>query len=144
MRTPLLAVAFGLSALFLAGCGGDEKVAATGTVLMDGKPMPAVALTFHPIDGTKGAGGFAATDDSGTFHVIDPQGGKGIARGKYKVTFERLPTKKPVDEKDAITRVLAVVPLPAVYTDVDKTPVTATVESAEVPIELRLESKPKP
>ena len=140
-RSLTLLAAAGLTAA-LAGCGGDQKVPAVGTLHLDDRPLTPAVLTFHPADGTPGPGGFASTDAGGNFRVLDPQGGPGIHAGEYKVTVLRLPARQPKDEQDAVLVALATTtPLPAVYSDPEKTVLTATVESADKPIDLRLTSK---
>ena len=53
---------------WLAGCGGagdaPETVAASGTVTVDGKPMPRLSVAFIPTSGKLATG---ETDDQGNF-----------------------------------------------------------------------------
>jgi len=88
-RRPLLASAGGLvlSALLLAGCGGDPSKTniITGKVTIDGEPANGVVLTLHY--------------DSGKTHPIQVNQGvfkvQGVPLGKTTVTFTSLlpPTK---------------------------------------------------
>lgn len=135
----LLCAAAGAALLCLTGCG-DGKVVAVGSVQLDGRPLTNAYLTFIPVEGTRGPGGYAALDATGQFSALDPQGGKGILPGKYKVTVTRLPSAKPVEENAAVVANPGEA-LPAIYGDPEKTVLTAEVDATGTPIELRLDSK---
>lgn len=49
------------------GCSGDGLLTSTGTVSYDGKPLPAGAISFHPVDSR-----------------LAPQGGQ-ISAGRFRV-----------------------------------------------------------
>lgn len=88
MRSTVRRVA-GLAILIaLAGCGGNAGV--SGTVTLDGKPLPGVHLVFFPKDGDpRTAKLFVAdADDQGRFTVGaigSPQGG--IPPGPYRLSL---------------------------------------------------------
>ena len=81
-----------LSVAILAGCSGSVEtlVPVSGTLLVDGKPLDGVELTFVP-DGLKNSrGGFGKTDESGDFTVTDfAQNLPGLPAGKYIVAYSR-------------------------------------------------------
>lgn len=89
-----------MSAWFLIGCGGsgaliEPLVPAGGKLLIDGKPMDGVLITFVPDASKKGRrGGTAVTDEDGAFTVTDlVQNKPGLPVGKYTLTYSRM--RKP-------------------------------------------------
>jgi len=81
-----------ISAVFAAGCGGSAEslVPVSGTLLVDGKPMDGVDVTFVPEGAKNGRGGFGKTDEAGEFTVTDiAQNLPGLAAGKYVVAYSR-------------------------------------------------------
>jgi len=97
-RSPGLATAshllckFCLAATVLAGCGDDGRptlVPATGKVVIEGKPVTAGAVIFHPAPGN------AYTKDKpssllqvdGSFAMKTFPFGEGVSPGQYKVTL---------------------------------------------------------
>lgn len=135
--------AWALLSLCLAGCGSDDTVAVKGSVQLDGKPLEGAAVEFQPTADTKGAGGTGATDASGNFFVVSPQGVKGLTPGTYKVTVSKSHLKKAVGENQqfAATKSDFIETLPPIYSDSERTVLTATVGRDGKPVELRLESK---
>lgn len=81
-------------ALSLLGCDrGPKLVPVTGTVTLDGKPLPFKSLYFYPdrSAGTQGNGAGAFTDKEGKYYLIANIGGttkdqRGVQAGKYRVT----------------------------------------------------------
>ena len=85
MRTRLLLL-FGL--VVALGCGNAKFAPVSGTITMDGKPLPHVAVSFQPVDEGKlnsGPGSFAQTDDEGKFSLKAVGGGNGAVVGKHRV-----------------------------------------------------------
>ena len=75
-------------ALFpLAGCGGEQPAEVSGTVLIDGKPLPEGEIIFEPADGVKTPA--AAKISDGAYKLMVLPGPK-----KVKVTASRPPTKR--------------------------------------------------
>ncbi len=86
--TASLAVAI----LFVTGCSdsGPRLVPVTGTLFLDGTPLPHKTVAFFPAKGTQGLGAGATTDKDGKFTLLANKGGslvdhEGIVAGKYKV-----------------------------------------------------------
>jgi len=81
-----------LAAVALAGCTGSDRptlVPVTGAVVMDGKPLTAGAIIFHPSEGN------AYMKDKpssllqldGSFTMKTFPFGEGVSPGPYKVTL---------------------------------------------------------
>jgi hypothetical protein len=53
------------------GCGGSTVAPVSGRVILDGKPLAGIHVSFQPTGGGKeqnpGGGSYAITDDSGGF-----------------------------------------------------------------------------
>jgi hypothetical protein len=85
-----------LSGLMLGatGCGsnGDrpELGMVSGTVMLDGKPLPDVIVVFKP---EKGRASTATTDDEGHYQLVYRHGVNGAKIGPHVVSFEY-----PLDE----------------------------------------------
>src|SRR5262245_57768895 len=56
----------------------------SGTVTMDGKPLPNAAIVFEPADG-KATAAIGRTDDSGKYELYYSRGNKGAALGDNTV-----------------------------------------------------------
>jgi hypothetical protein len=89
-----LSVAGLVSATLLAGCGGghvDLLVPVGGKLLVDGKPLDGVVVTFLPDISENLRGGSGTTDESGAFVVTDlAQNKPGLTPGNYTVTYSRM------------------------------------------------------
>ena len=78
-----LAVAF--APLFTAaGCSSDSRIAVTGAVTLDGKPLESAAISFRPAPGntSNSSGGQI---ERGEFHLA---ANHGLCPGKYFVTVQ--------------------------------------------------------
>jgi len=87
-----------------AGCGSSTPAPATapvsGVVTVDGSPVPDVRVSFLPIDGTPGRGGWTKTDGEGRYDMRTPwiRSGlmgmsvtwlEGLPPGRYRVVVSR-------------------------------------------------------
>ncbi len=83
-----------LAVLALVGCGGTKEVPVSGTIYMDGKPLPHAHVQFQPI-GTKenpnpGRGSYGPTDENGRYTLrIDGQR-DGAVVGKHRVAVSTI------------------------------------------------------
>ena len=91
-----LLLVLGLSSLVAVGCGGggevEKLVPVGGTLLIDGKPLDGVVVTFTPAEVKKNSrGGSGTTDATGAFIVthID-QNLPGLSPGKYSLSYSRM------------------------------------------------------
>ena len=77
--------------LALAGCGGGgAELPVSGTVTLDGTPLPNAVVRFIPDSGTDSAStGFATTGTDGKYVITGAKGKKGLVAGKYKVTVSK-------------------------------------------------------
>lgn len=83
-----------VSATLLAGCAGgsiEQLVPVGGKLLIDGKPLDGVVLTFIPEISENNRGGAGTTDDSGAFTVTDlTQNKPGLPPGTYTLVYSRM------------------------------------------------------
>lgn len=90
MKAPALTLALGLLVLSLAGCDDAPQpnyaalglVPVTGTVTLDGQPLPSAVVTFTAADGQFAYG---MTDSSGRYSLQIDSVMKGCPRGSRKV-----------------------------------------------------------
>ena len=77
-------ITFALLLFALVGCSRDGRLAASGTVTLDGKPLESGAITFKPAPGSEGhsAGGSL---ENGQFQLAAEHG---LKPGKYFVTIQ--------------------------------------------------------
>lgn len=73
-----------LGLLAAAGCGGRGFAEVTGTVLIDGAPLPGAFVTFVP-EGPDAVRGVGSTNDAGRYRVIRPGGKIGAMIGTNRV-----------------------------------------------------------
>ena len=85
--------ALALLTISVLGCSGPSNPVATtsGTVTMDGKPLPDLVITFTPVAGSdqKDGPGKSATGNTGAdgkFKLSTYEMGDGAIVGKHKVT----------------------------------------------------------
>ena len=87
-----------VACMLIAGCGKPPMQSVTGTVLLNGKPVPDCKVGFFPdvekFDTNRHGYGYGLTDAEGKFKIQHPQGEEGIWAGKYKVTLEAWVDKK--------------------------------------------------
>jgi hypothetical protein len=158
---------FRLAALALAvaltgGCGGSgpKPVKVEGVVLLDGKPLPGATVRFVPLD-RKGETAVGFARDDGTFRLTSQSGGEGALPGEYKVVVTpgagqtlEAPTDPAAAQKmaDLMMRKKAISkgitaprpkrsPIPAEYTDENKTILKVTVPPPDGKVTLNLQGR---
>lgn len=122
-----------VASLCTAGCGSSDlrqpTFPVTGSVLIDGKPLPEATVVFHALDKTN----FkwqelpqAKTDADGKFTVFTYENGDGAPAGEYKVGIALL---EPVadDGGDQVMRHKNKFNLAQKYSDPEKSGITAKV-----------------
>ena len=95
-----------LTASYLTGCGGGNKVAVNyveGTVTMDGAPLANATVSFSPVAGGPGKAAVGVTDASGVYKLTDMQNtvvGSGAVTGEYQVAISK-PVAAPAYDPEA-------------------------------------------
>lgn len=110
-----------VSMVFLVGCGGyGDIVPVSGTVTLDGEPLPNATVRFTPIEGNRPVE--AVTDASGNYKLRYTRNQDGAERGKHRVSIttggekegpngedieipEKVPAKYNTDNQDHIVEV---------------------------------------
>jgi hypothetical protein len=82
-------ILLGLALVAVLGCGGNRFVPISGTVTLDGKPLPNATVSFQPIapEGSidAGIGSTGKTDAQGHYSLIAANGQTGALVGKHRV-----------------------------------------------------------
>lgn len=86
---PSVLFSFAVTAAFCVGCGagGPEVADVTGTVTLDGNPVPGAAVTFHP-EAAGGSPSYGVTDDQGKYKMMFTMDRSGAMLGKNWVEIE--------------------------------------------------------
>lgn len=136
------------------GCGGRNYTAmdfVEGTVTLDDVPVANAEITFHPITFGVGETAMGRTDAQGVYKLSSMTGapGKGTVAAEYAVTASKYVTTaldKPYADvkQDALITHESKEMLPSAYTDVEFSPLTATVKQGKNVIDIKLESKVVP
>jgi hypothetical protein len=132
-RGPLyLLAAAGLSVV-TAGCGG-LPASVEGIVTLDGRPVPAARISFHP--DAPGPVAYGMTLDDGVYSLKTGAKTSGLEAGSYRVTVFAM---EAVDTPDEAGKRLT----PEVYGNPVKTPLRVQVAKGANRIPLALESAVK-
>jgi hypothetical protein len=145
-RPPIWPVWF--AALALCGCGtpqeGPPAVVVTGTVALDGKPLPRAFVRFVPTGATRGLGASGRADFDGRYTLKGPRGSEGVPAGTYKVVVSKLvlPDGKDFPDNSEVSPMNAGAQekLPPHYADAQRTILTATVPAEGGTIDFPLKS----
>ncbi len=151
----LLVLTGWILALSITGCGviPDRLVPVGGTLLIDGKPLDGVVVTFIPEVKVMGRlGGTGTTDSAGAFTVTNlDQNKPGLPPGKYTVSYSRrrLPdgSAGPENRAEADPGIILVETLPTyLVTPNPKYPATQVVipEEGNEKLELKASKKMSP
>jgi hypothetical protein len=117
-------------ALVLAGCGGDWGTA-SGTVTLDGTPLAAGQITFHPEGG--GATAYGTVQD-GSFTISTGQKA-GLKAGKCKVTV--FASTIPKEGTKEVAKMLT----PVKYSRAESSPFEANVQGGSNSFKFEMVSK---
>jgi hypothetical protein len=124
----------------MLGCG-SPIIPVSGTVTLDGKPLEGAGVGFHP----RGEGplGSAVTNMQGEY-AIESINRRGLPPGTYRVTISKK-IQSGFDEYERVgaagIQVKSLVP--AIYGDVEKTPLSAEVQDGKYRFDFELDSHPK-
>lgn len=121
--------------LFACGCGGPPSTV-EGVVTLDGRPLAAACVTFHP--DAPGPVAYGRSFDDGSYHLKTGAAGTGLAAGRYRVTVFAMEVVAGAGERAG--------PLltPATYADPSTTPLRCEVGDGANVIPLALESVATP
>jgi hypothetical protein len=130
-----------VAAVLCSGCGGakgPELGTVTGTITLDGKPLPNVNIQFAP-EATGGAPSYGGTNAEGEYKLMFAQNRPGAMLGKHRVELTAREPKtdedgKPVGPQDVVT-------IPAKYQKKDA--LTAEVKAGSNTIDFKLDSQPE-
>lgn len=136
-----------LALLTLCGCVGDSAFV-TGQVTLDGQPLADAEVVFHPADTTADVspyGGRSGPDGKFTLQVGADR--KGPPPGSYKVIVTRYvlkdgstPSVEDLDQFRLMGKVKNMVP--AIYDNLERTPLTVEVKAGTNDIPVMLKKKP--
>ncbi|MDR1385305.1 MAG: carboxypeptidase-like regulatory domain-containing protein [Planctomycetaceae bacterium] len=119
-----------------------------GSVTLDGVPVSDAEVTFYPIQFDVGVSAMGRTDTNGIYRLSSMKGEpkKGTVSGDYNITVSKYITKeieKPYFDptQDAVIKFESKEMIPLAYTDVETSPLTATVRKGNNVIDLKLDSK---
>lgn len=137
-----------LALLALPGCGSSDRVAVypvRGTVLFDGKPMSGGgSISFVPMAAQKGKTAGGAIEEDGTFKMSTYGDGDGAMAGTFRVVITQSVWDESINEGDSDSapqaqerNAIEVVPeserIPAIYSDMQNSPLTIEVKPGENP-----------
>lgn len=140
-----LTVAFGV---MICGCGGGAKGGKiTGSVKLNGNPLPDAKVHFYPSEDQNLRPNSAVTDASGKFEIKpDPRTGQTLMPGKYNVMINKLVKKDgtvPTGEDAAMDEASGILKniVPSKYNDPEAKPaITVTINPGDnevAPFELK-------
>ncbi|MEZ6126377.1 MAG: carboxypeptidase-like regulatory domain-containing protein [Planctomycetaceae bacterium] len=123
----------------LAGCGKsieNAEATATGTVTLDGNPLPGGVVELAPMDGGRAA--FGTIQQDGTFTIATSAGVNGLDPGEYRIRV----TYEPPETEDADGNVAEQESLiPESYTSAEDSGLSVVIKAGEAnQIDLKLSS----
>jgi len=118
-----------LIGLFATGCGSGGPVMGrvSGTVKVDGQPLPKGTVTFIPTDGKSPNATGTITDGSYTLQTTEP--GDGAVVGSYKVAISDVDASALNTALPGMPAPVSKSAIPKTYLDANTSGLTATVES---------------
>lgn len=107
-----------LGSLLLAGCGGSkyETAQVSGTVRMNGKPLPNAAMTFQPVGGGMASVGVTDQDGRYTLEFYD-SGQSGAVVANHRVVIRTHRRSNTEDTSSDISNPNLRDPIPQRYND---------------------------
>lgn len=152
MRINNSGVCLAVLALVLCfGCGHRPSYNPTefveGTVTLDGVPIADAEVIFYPVIFGTGETASGRTDAKGVYRLSSMKGApdKGSVAAEYAVTVSKYVTTKLETpyldlKQDALITHESKELLPSAYTEVEFSPLTATVKQGKNVIDIKLES----
>jgi hypothetical protein len=86
--------------LALAGCGSSQFAPVSGTVTLDGKPIPNASVNFQPADSKDSAlASSGKTDANGRYKLrVVMNNASGAVRGRHRVSISTLQEEDPTKD----------------------------------------------
>jgi hypothetical protein len=140
MHTFRLVVCFAMTGIGV-GCSGSDmqqapRVSVGGKVTLEGKPLAGARVVFMPTGSTVGNGAEAYTDATGQYQLAN------AGAGQYKVLISRLVLQDgSLAPPDVQAEVAVRESLPAYYSDLNITTLTANVSTAGGTFDFALRSR---
>ena len=130
--------------LLALGCGSSDAVVVTGTVTLDGRPLPDALVTFYPEGTTAGLGGSGRTGADGQYTITPSRKGQALL-GTYRVVISRRlrPDGSPADPKVPPIESDARETLPPMYSQREASKLTVTVTRDQTNYDFPLRSQSK-
>jgi len=91
-----------LAAALTVGCGDDGRLPThpvTGSVTVNGKPVPGVTVSFFPEAEENSRQAIGVTDEEGNFSLTTYSTGDGAVAGAYSVVIFKRELKEDVDTR---------------------------------------------
>lgn len=133
------------------GCGkrGPAVNPVAGTVTIDGQPLTDASIRFTPKGKSEAEGAAGSVDASGNLAGIKTlsTGDSGIVAGEYIVTVSKMKEKltNQTYTDPATGNVIKIMSgeetMPKIYTAVDTSPLTATIQKGENTLKLEVKSQ---
>jgi hypothetical protein len=75
--------------VLVVGCGGSNHASVSGTVTLDGQPLPNAVVNFQPTGAelNPGPGSYGRTNNKGEYTLQVAGGGSGAVLGWHRVTI---------------------------------------------------------
>jgi hypothetical protein len=130
-----------LVALLAAASGcGHAAPPVKGVVTLDGKPVAGATVSLYA-EGSEQPAALGASGSDGAFTAVAPDG-KGPPPGTYKVTVKMAPGGGSPEYMLKGGKAAPELKLPAVYGDVNKTPLTCKVTPEGDQLTIAMKSNP--
>ena len=124
----------------VTGCSGPNAASVSGTITLDGQPLPSANVSFYP-DGGSGAPAYGQSDVNGRYS-LSTGSDTGLAPGKYVAVV--VATKEPPQPYDAKGSEIPPIPItPAKYANVETSDLRIDVKAGKNDIPLALQSPGK-
>lgn len=111
---PITFTAGGLVIALLAlGCGDSGRAPVSGTVMLDGKPLPEGSISFFPTDGNRGPSAGGVIQD-GAFE-IDARDGPILGKNRVEIRSNTRTGRKIVDPRMPTMQLDEILAIPKRY-----------------------------
>ncbi len=134
-------------AIVISGCQKPSNLPpqypVSGTISLDGKPLPGAGIMFLPRGDTRGNGAMAMSDPTGKYTLKTDHGGPGAPEGEYAVTISKVVNRDgtPYVPNPDVAEAGERETLPGIYSDSMKTTLNANVPKGGNTINFDLKSK---